>query len=216
MQNLAHNTPDDCDVHAPIETSIAEQDAKNQHIGSLFIEARKELNLSVKAVADKIHVRTLYLEAIEKGEFHRLPSALYAAGFIKLYARYLSLDGEEILRRLSLAKENPLSQSPFIHESSIPKPNRFIITLSLALSFLSLCLIFYIFSTTPKDAPAPFETFPKDTMVSNNTDSSNMTESTADEEDSKIIEDLIESIDGNNELKNEDKTPPTSTPESGH
>lgn len=116
-----------------------------QHIGKLFEQARGELNLSIKTIADKIHVRTLYLEAIEKGEFDRLPSALYAAGFIRLYARHLHLDGDEILRRLDLARENPLAHSTLIHAKPSIEPNRFVIFTSLILSLISLGLVFFVF-----------------------------------------------------------------------
>ncbi len=145
MKNLALKK----DNHSePVEDSAVQR----SRIGILFYEARSELNISVKTIADKIHVRTLYLEAIEKGEFDRLPSPLYAAGFIRLYARFLNLDGDEILRRLNLAKEYPLSQGPLIHAKASIEPSRFVIVLSILLSLLSLLLVFFVFYG--KDKPS--------------------------------------------------------------
>ena len=127
---------------------LSTEDAQNPlgfhtstQIGKLFTLARRELNVSLQAVSQKIHVRATYLEAIEKGDLDKLPSPLYAAGFIRLYARYVQLDGEEILRRLDLAKEYSLSHGTLLHGTPYVAPHRFSLVLSGILTCLSLSLI---------------------------------------------------------------------------
>lgn len=118
-------------------------------IGKLFTLARRELNVSLHSVAQKIHVRATYLEAIERGDLDKLPSPLYAAGFIRLYARYVQLDGDEILRRLDLAKEHTLSHGALLHSTPHVAPNRFALVLSGILTFLSLSLVGFLIWYSP-------------------------------------------------------------------
>jgi hypothetical protein len=43
-------------------------------------------------------IQTKYLEAIEKGEFSKLPSLVYVHGFLRSYARYVGEDPEKFIR----------------------------------------------------------------------------------------------------------------------
>lgn len=70
-------------------------------IGELLCQRRQKLNLSLKEVENATSIRMSYLESIEKGEGNKLISKIYAQGFLKQYACFLGLDGEQIL------KENP-------------------------------------------------------------------------------------------------------------
>lgn len=126
------------------EESTSLEFKTSTQIGKLFTLARRELNVSLHAVAQKIHVRATYLEAIEGGHLDKLPSPLYAAGFIRLYARYVQLDGDEILRRLDLAKENTISHGTLLHATSYLKPNRFALIVSGILTLMSLSLIGFL------------------------------------------------------------------------
>lgn len=127
-----------------------EQDPKPDlalEVGYLFQSARKDLNLTISDVAGAIHIRRLYLEAIESGDFSILPGNVYLIGFIKIYAKFLSLDGDEILRRLNLLT-NPI-QKATMPPLSIPmdqqeQPSLSMTTfLSLGAVFLLGCLWFY-------------------------------------------------------------------------
>lgn len=123
-------------------------------IGHLFKSARQDLNLTILDVAGSIHIRRLYLEAIENGEFSILPGNVYLVGFIKIYAKFLDLDGDEILRRLNLLT-TPI-QKATMPPLSIPmdqqeQPSFSMTTfLSLGAIFLLGCLWFYHhFGQTP-------------------------------------------------------------------
>ena len=50
-------------------------------------------------MAGQLHIRLAYLKAIEDGRFKDLPGLTYASGFVRSYADYLGLDGEEMVRR---------------------------------------------------------------------------------------------------------------------
>lgn len=73
--------------------------SSGQVIGSLLRETRERLGHSLPAVATALRIRQPYLQAIELGRYHELPGAAYAVGFVRSYADYLGLDGNEIVRR---------------------------------------------------------------------------------------------------------------------
>lgn len=73
--------------------------SSGQVIGSLLRETRERLGHSLPSVATALRIRQPYLQAIELGRYHELPGAAYAVGFVRSYADYLGLDGNEIVRR---------------------------------------------------------------------------------------------------------------------
>lgn len=72
-----------------------------REVGQILAEARKEQNLTIQQVANKIFIRQRYLKDIEEGDLTDLPGRVYILGFIRTYARLLNLDGEELIRRMS-------------------------------------------------------------------------------------------------------------------
>jgi cytoskeletal protein RodZ len=67
-------------------------------IGEQFKQRRKELNLSLKEAESATSIRLNHLQAIEEGEMQKLISPIYAQGFLKQYANFLGLDGEQIVQ----------------------------------------------------------------------------------------------------------------------
>ena len=61
--------------------------------------AREEHGQDLHAVAQVLRIRYDYLEAIETGAFERLPGTTYAHGFLRTYAEFLGLDGDEMVAR---------------------------------------------------------------------------------------------------------------------
>jgi cytoskeletal protein RodZ len=68
-----------------------------QHIGELFKRRRAEMNLSLKEAENATSIRIAYLQAIEEGGVGSLISPVYARGFVKQYAGFLGLDGDQIV-----------------------------------------------------------------------------------------------------------------------
>jgi cytoskeletal protein RodZ len=71
----------------------------SNQIGELFKQKRKERNLSLKEVESATSIRMVYLQAIEEGSVSKMLSPVYAEGFLKQYAAYLGMDGEDIIRK---------------------------------------------------------------------------------------------------------------------
>lgn len=70
-------------------------------LGRLLHEARTAKDLSLTDVEAATRIRQKYLEALENGEFARLPRGAVARGFLRTYAAYLGLDADEMLDRYS-------------------------------------------------------------------------------------------------------------------
>lgn len=116
-------------------------------VGLFLRQTRESMGLSIQHVASKIRVRAFYLEALEKDDFNKIPGTLYISGFIKLYARVLELDGEELLRRLNLGTiDAPLPERP-VYLSSNLEPSKLTLYISAGLGFLSLVLVYIVFFT---------------------------------------------------------------------
>jgi cytoskeleton protein RodZ len=69
-------------------------------IGRILEQKRKEKGLSLEEVEQATKIRKRYLDGLEREDFAVLPAGIYAQGFLKTYANYLGLDGEDLSRQL--------------------------------------------------------------------------------------------------------------------
>ena len=73
--------------------------APRESVGAVLRQKRESFRQDLDTVAGQLHIRLSYLQAIEDGRFKDLPGMTYASGFVRSYADYLGLDGEEMVRR---------------------------------------------------------------------------------------------------------------------
>lgn len=66
-------------------------------LGETLKERRKQLGVSLPQVEEQLHIRTRTLEALEEGNYERLPNPGYVRGYVSTYARYLELDPAPLL-----------------------------------------------------------------------------------------------------------------------
>jgi cytoskeleton protein RodZ len=69
-------------------------------IGAELEKARLERGLSLEEVEQATKIRKRYLSGLEREDYSVMPDGVYAQGFLKTYANYLGLDGEELSQRL--------------------------------------------------------------------------------------------------------------------
>ena len=65
--------------------------------GEKLQQTRLGKGLSLEDIAKGTKIKKEFLSYIENGEYQKLPSASYAHGFVRNYARFLGLPDEEIL-----------------------------------------------------------------------------------------------------------------------
>lgn len=68
-------------------------------IGDLLRAEREKQGLSIKDIEKGTSIRSLYIDAIEKGEYKKLPGDVYAKGFIRNYANFLKMDANQAVHQ---------------------------------------------------------------------------------------------------------------------
>jgi cytoskeletal protein RodZ len=63
-------------------------------LGDEFRSAREARGLTLSDVAEQIHIRSVYLNAIENEDWQSIGAPVYVRGFIRTYARFLALESE--------------------------------------------------------------------------------------------------------------------------
>ncbi len=66
-------------------------------IGKTLCQRRESLSLTLDEIERHTHVGKHYLQALEAGEFGRLPSSVQARGMLNNYAHFLDLDVDALL-----------------------------------------------------------------------------------------------------------------------
>jgi transcriptional regulator with XRE-family HTH domain len=69
-------------------------------LGDAFRTAREAQGLTLSDVAQRIHIRTAYLAAIESEDWNVIGPTVYVKGFLRSYARCLGLDADAAVREL--------------------------------------------------------------------------------------------------------------------
>jgi cytoskeleton protein RodZ len=72
-------------------------------LGEEFRSAREARSLSLSDVAERLHIRSVYLAAIEDEDWHVIGAPVYVRGFMRTYARFLGLDPEAAVARFTQA-----------------------------------------------------------------------------------------------------------------
>ncbi|MDO8626138.1 MAG: helix-turn-helix domain-containing protein [Candidatus Magasanikbacteria bacterium] len=85
-----------------------------RRLGQRLKEAREEAKLTLEYIGQITHIATPYLEAIENGEFKKLPKAVaFRRAYIKEFAQAVGLNEKECLEQL--AREAGLLDAEQVH-----------------------------------------------------------------------------------------------------
>lgn len=68
-------------------------------VGDKLKEERKKKGLTLEQVAKATKIRVNFIQAMEEGEYEKLPGISYAHGFVKNYLEFLELPVQEYLAR---------------------------------------------------------------------------------------------------------------------
>lgn len=90
-------------------------------VADTLIRARQQLGQDLKSIAEVLCIRYAYLDAIERGQYENLPGPTYAVGFMRTYADYLGLDGDEIVERFKNEVEGLDSQTKLHFPTPAPE-----------------------------------------------------------------------------------------------
>ena len=93
-------------------------------IGPVLEKARKERGLTLEEAEHATKIRKRYLAGLEREDYRVLPDAVYAQGFLKTYANYLGLDGEELARELR-NRRRPRRERSVTYDYGAPRTSEF-------------------------------------------------------------------------------------------
>ncbi len=68
-------------------------------VGETLRKERERQRMTIQEIEEGTSIRASYIEAIESGEYDKMPGRVYAKGFIKNYANFLNLNGDEIVKQ---------------------------------------------------------------------------------------------------------------------
>lgn len=91
-------------------------------LGHILREARETKGYTLREVQEKTRINSRFLEALEMGDFERLPTPTHVRGFLRNYARFLGLEPDPLLERYELSQvERPKRrQSAVIVDTTQP------------------------------------------------------------------------------------------------
>lgn len=90
-------------------------------VGKLLREQRETKGVTIEDVENSTSIRRSYIEAIEQENYDKLPGLVYARGFVRNYADFLGLDGDEIAARFKEEMEPELKEQDTAAEPEAPK-----------------------------------------------------------------------------------------------
>lgn len=70
-------------------------------VGYTLRQERERQNLSINDIEEGTSIRATYIEAIENGEYDKLPGTIYTKGFIKNYAKFLGMDADAVVKEFA-------------------------------------------------------------------------------------------------------------------
>jgi len=93
-----------------VRENVSEADQTQQTglaaVGATLAKAREQQQRTVESVASELHLRPDVVRAIENGDEEQLPALTFIRGYVKIYARLLTLDDAPLVARLPVAVEH--------------------------------------------------------------------------------------------------------------
>ena len=83
-----------------------ETEVEETNLGHFLRETRINQGLDLQTISEETRISQKNLQSIEDGDFSALPAEAFTRGFYSLYARTLSLDSVDVLKRYEQEKEN--------------------------------------------------------------------------------------------------------------
>lgn len=116
-------------------------DLKGLSVGEILRRARLHYGLSLEEVTAVLRIREASLEALEADDVSGLPGRVYAIGYIRSYAEYLSLDGDQVVTLFKEQLGQSISRPEYNFPVAISESKRPDLTI-FAISLLGLIIVF--------------------------------------------------------------------------
>ena len=106
-----------------------------QSPGEMLRQARLAKELSILEISRATRISRVMIEALENGEYEKLPGRTYETGYIKLICRTTNTDPDPIIKKWVSEYYSTKNLDPYVFpETKIPKENSNIVMFGLILS----------------------------------------------------------------------------------
>ena len=185
----------------PAKEEVKAEKKEEGKVGLLLKEMRNKQGKTFAEISQDLCIRRSYLEAIENSDYNNIPEYPYGIGFIRSYADYLGLDGNNIVKMYKEEAEADFRKNHpyFVMEPQVEAtvPNRKYLLISL----VALIVIYGMWSAYNQflTAPAEDNNEPENVIV----EDSNMNfplkvEDYSTNVDSQSTEDIVDVAQSNN------------------
>jgi len=129
-------------------------------VSSAWSEKREKMGKSIDDVSVALRIAPRYLRGIEKGNFDGWPEKVFSTGFIRTYAKYLSVDPSPVLDAYERTlKKTPQEEEEIIRPEWMERGNRknSYVFVTGAVLIVGVALAFFTMRGTesPKVPPQP-------------------------------------------------------------
>lgn len=129
-----------------------------QSLGSYLQRERLKKQITLEEIAEQTRINLTTLQAIESNDRSKMPAEVFSKGFIKIYAKLLGLDVQDVLERydreMALTDEDSIRNHDVFYnekmaESSAFSPGKVFLFL-LLLGLIALGSYFFFSSESPQ------------------------------------------------------------------
>ncbi len=148
MAQSGHRSADFANRRAPHLREVG-ADIGPSRIAAELYEARTGYGFDLAEVADELRIGYDQLVALEEGRFDDLPGPPYIVGFLRSYAAYLGLDGDDVVRRFKAEAADFAAQQKLEFPSPMEEgrvPTGALIGLTLMLAVAAYAVWYYVTS----------------------------------------------------------------------
>jgi len=153
MKAASDFTSADGAEHDP-SAAQSEEPIKADSVGALLCATRMRMGKDLQDIAKILRIKYSYLVAIEDGRYEDLPGSAYSVGFVRAYADYLELDGNEVVKRLRVETNGSVTKAKFdfpVPNSESGLPNGGLLAISVAMGVL-VYGSWYVVTNNERDA----------------------------------------------------------------
>ena len=151
-EKLVHLDMDELAQTAPVT-----QDAVTaQTLGDILKKERQKKHWDIADVSKASCIKSVYIEALEKGHYYIFPAKAYAIGFLRTYAKMLKLNPEEMValyhQETSDDKEEPMDMLVIEKKAALPSKKTLIfVVVALVVFYIIWYLIANSYSPSTLD-----------------------------------------------------------------
>ncbi len=143
-------------------------------LSEYLVEVRRQLNLSAEEVSRKTGIKKKFLEALERGEYNKLPANVYALGFLKQLSELYAIDFPSLVQQYKKERnitEQIARQQAGGNFQAKPRLKKVVITpkimsLMVGIAFVAATLGYIVWQVSSINKTPALEVFePRDRQV---------------------------------------------------